>query len=100
MATVYKAVYSKTFLITAGGSNSHWIHWGGTGGDSSPFRDMLPQWVSGGAPGDPYPVAIVEWKGIGFVGSGASIKEVVSVKVRNRSKGTIGVRFTLIKILN
>ena len=61
MATVYKTVHSKTYLISPKATLFKWIHWGGTGGDYEPYRDIMPTWVSGGAPGDPNPVLIIEW---------------------------------------
>jgi hypothetical protein len=62
MSTVHKTEYSKIYLIPPHGSLSRWIHWGGTDGDIAPYRDIFPHWVSGGAPGDPNPVLIVDWK--------------------------------------
>ena len=97
MATLYKTVYSKIYLIPPLGSLAKWIHWGGTGGDHFPYRDILPTWVSGGGPGDPNPIAIIEWKGIGITSGGTS---VVWIKVRSRSQGTIGIRFILVKAFN
>ena len=97
MATVYKAEYSKTFYVPPKGKLTKWVNWSGTGGDVAPFRDILPHWVSGGAPGDPNPVAIIEWKGVGITAGGHA---VVTISLRSRSEGTIGIRFILIKILN
>ena len=97
MASIHKAVHSATYFILPYQTHTRWIHWGGTGGDYSPYRDILPNWVSGGAPNDPNPVLITEWKGIGITAGGA---QVVTIKVKNQSAGTIGVRFILIKVLN
>jgi hypothetical protein len=93
MATTYMSEYSTIFLIPPLGTLTKWIQWGG----ENAYRDIMPRWVSGGAPGDPNPVMRVEWKGVGI---NASAHEVVTIKVKSLSLGTIGVRFRQIKVVN
>ena len=97
MSTVHKTEHSTIYYIPPHGSLGLWIHWGGTAGDIAPYRDIFPHWVSGGAPGDPNPVMIIDWKGVGITSGGNA---VVSIRVKSQSAGTIGVRFILIKVLN
>ena len=93
MATIYMDEYSTIFYIPALGTLTKWVQWG----TDSAYRDIMPRWVSGGAPNDPNPVMRIEWKGVGF---NASLAEVVTIKVKNLSQGSIGVRFRLIKVVN
>jgi hypothetical protein len=93
MATIYMTEYSTWFLIPALGTLTRWVQWG----HDDAYRDIMPRWVSGGAPNDPNPVMRVEWKGLGL---NADLAEVVTIKVKNLSQGGIGVRFRLIKVVN